>query len=58
LSRQQSSYAVRLAPGGQTLQWVLIGAKPEVVLSTEPEVTPLYELGNALLAPFVPEQLL
>ena len=58
MSRQQSSYQLRLAPGGQTLQWVLMGKEPEVVLLTEPEITPLYEIGNTLFGPFVPEHLL
>ena len=57
-SRLQSSYELRFAPDGQSLQWLLMGAQPEVVLSTEPEVTPFMEFRNMLLAPFVPEQLL
>jgi putative cardiolipin synthase len=58
VSRMQSSYELRFAPDGNSLQWLLMGVKPEVVLSSEPEVTPLMEFRNMLLAPFVPERLL
>jgi putative cardiolipin synthase len=57
-SRMGSSYEVEFAPGGENLQWVLMGSKPEVVLPAEPEVTPFMEFRNMLFAPFVPEQLL
>ena len=57
-SRQQASYELRFAPDGQSLQWLLMGSQPEVVLSSEPEVTPFTQFRNMLLAPFVPEQLL
>jgi putative cardiolipin synthase len=57
-SRLQSSYQLRFAGDGGSLQWLLMGAQPEVVLSSEPEVTPFMEFRNMLLAPFVPEQLL
>ncbi len=57
-SRLHSSYELRFAPDGQSLQWLLMGAQPEVVLSSEPEVTPFMEFRNMLFAPFVPEQLL
>ena len=58
MSRLHSSYEVRLAPGGEQLEWVLMGAAHEVALSAEPEATPFEEFRNMLLAPFVPEQLL
>ena len=58
VSRMRSSYEVRFAADGNSLQWLLMGTEPEVVLSTEPEVTPLTEFRNILLTPFVPEQLL
>ena len=57
-SRLHSSYELRFAPDGQSLQWLLMGAQPEVVLSSEPEVSPFMEFRNMLFAPFVPEQLL
>ena len=57
-SRLQSSYKLRFAPDDQTLQWLLMGSQTEVLLSSEPEVTPFMEFRNMLLAPFVPEQLL
>jgi putative cardiolipin synthase len=57
-SRLQSSYELRFGPDGNSLQWLLMGAQPEVLLSSEPEVTPFMEFRNMLLAPFVPEQLL
>jgi putative cardiolipin synthase len=57
-SRMGSSYEVEFAPGGESLQWVLVGSKPEVVLPSEPETTPFMNLRNMLFAPFVPEQLL
>ena len=58
ISKLQSSYRLRFAPDGQSLQWLAIDDQGEVVLSTEPEVTPLMRLQTMLLAPFVPEQLL
>ena len=57
-SAQRSSYELQFAPDGNSLQWLLKGAQPEVLLSSEPEVTPFVEFRNMLLAPFVPEQLL
>jgi cardiolipin synthase C len=57
-SASQSSYELRFGPDGNSLQWLLLGARPEVLLSSEPEVTPFMEFRNMLLAPFVPEQLL
>ena len=57
-SRLQSSYELRFAPDGQTLQWLLKGSQKEVLLSSEPEVTPFLQFRNMLFAPFVPEQLL
>ena len=57
-SRLHSSYQLRFGPDGESLQWRVMGDQPEVVLSSEPEVTPLMQLRNMLLAPFVPEQLL
>jgi putative cardiolipin synthase len=58
ISKLQSSYRLRFAPDGQSLEWLASDDQAEVVLSTEPEVTPFMRLQNMLLAPFVPEQLL
>jgi putative cardiolipin synthase len=48
-SRLHSSYELRFAPDGQSLQWLLMGAQPEVVLSSEPEVTPFMEFRKSCL---------
>jgi len=58
ISKLQSSYRLRFAPGSQSLEWLATDDQGEVVLSTEPEVTPFMRLQQMLLAPFVPEQLL
>jgi cardiolipin synthase C len=58
ISKLQSSYRLRFAPDGQSLEWLAIDDQGEVVLSAEPEVTPFMRLETLLLAPFVPEQLL
>jgi putative cardiolipin synthase len=58
VSRLRSSYRLRFAPDGRSLEWLAIDDQGEVVLSEEPEVTPFMRLRNMLLAPFVPEQLL
>jgi putative cardiolipin synthase len=58
ISKLQSSYRLRFAPDGRSLQWLTADDRGEVVLSQEPEVTPLMRLETMLLAPFVPEQLL
>jgi len=43
---------------GESLQWRLMGEQPGQVFTSEPEVTPLTQWRNMLLAPFVPERLL
>lgn len=58
ISKLQSSYRLRFAPDGQSLEWLATDDQGEVVLSEEPEVTLLMRLQNMLFAPFVPEQLL
>jgi cardiolipin synthase C len=57
-SRLHSSYQLRFAPDGQSLEWLVMNEDPQTVLSSEPEVTPFMQFRNMLLAPFVPEQLL
>jgi putative cardiolipin synthase len=58
MSRLHSSYQVRFGPDGQSLEWQLMGEQREEVFTSEPDVTPIMEFRNMLLAPFVPEQLL
>ena len=58
ISKLQSSYRLRFAPDGQSLEWLATDDQGEVVLSEEPEVTPFMRLQSMFLAPFVPEQLL
>jgi cardiolipin synthase C len=58
MSRLHSSYLVAFGPDGQSLEWRLMGQQPEEVFTSEPDVTPIMQLRNMLLAPFVPEQLL
>ena len=57
-SRLHDSYRVRFGPDGQSLEWQVMGDQRDVVFTSEPEVTPLMQFRNMLLAPFVPEQLL
>jgi putative cardiolipin synthase len=58
ISKLQSSYRLRFAPDGQSLEWLATDDHGEVVLTVEPEVTPFMRLETMLLGPFVPEQLL
>jgi putative cardiolipin synthase len=58
MSRLHSSYRVEFGPDGQSLEWRLMGEQPQEVLTSEPDVTPIMQFRNMLLAPFVPEQLL
>jgi putative cardiolipin synthase len=57
-SRLHDSYRVGFGPDGESLQWRLMGEQREEVFTSEPEVTPIMQFRNMLLAPFVPEQLL
>jgi cardiolipin synthase C len=57
-SRQRSSYRLRFGSDGSTLQWIARRGEEDVVLTSEPEVTPAIRLRNMLLMLFVPEQLL
>jgi putative cardiolipin synthase len=56
ISKLQSAYRLRFAPDGQSLEWLTMDDDGDVVLSEEPDVTPLMRFQNMLLAPFVPEQ--
>ena len=55
ISKLQSAYRVRFARDDQSLEWLTMDDDGDVVLSEEPDVTPLMRLQNMLLAPFVPE---
>jgi putative cardiolipin synthase len=56
ISKLQSAYRLRFGPDGRSLQWLAMDDEGDVVLSEEPDVTPLMRFQNMLLAPFVPEQ--
>lgn len=58
VSQRGSSYRLRFASDGLTLEWLTTTDGGEVVLTQEPEATPLMRLQNLLFGPFVPEQLL
>jgi putative cardiolipin synthase len=58
MSRLRSSYLVRFGPDGQSLEWQLMDGQREAVFTSEPDVTPIMQFRNMLLAPFVPEELL
>jgi cardiolipin synthase C len=58
MSQRGSSYRLRFASDGVTLEWLTTTDRGEVVLRQEPEATPLMRLQNMLFGPFVPEQLL
>ena len=58
VSQRGSSYRLRFANDGVTLEWLMTTDAGEVILTQEPEVTPLMRLQNILFGPFVPEQLL
>ena len=57
-ARRNSAYRVQFGPDGQTLQWLGMGERRDIVLSSEPEVGAFDRLRNILLAPFAPERLL
>jgi putative cardiolipin synthase len=55
ISKLQSAYRLRLAPDGESLEWLTMDDTSEVVLSTEPETSFFLRLELFLLGPFVPE---
>jgi putative cardiolipin synthase len=57
-TRRQGSYRVRLAADGERLEWLGMEGPSTSVLASEPDVHPLVQFRNMLLAPFVPEKLL
>lgn len=57
-ARVQSAYRVELGSDGESLVWLGMGARRQIVLTSEPEASPLILFQNMLLAPFVPERLL
>jgi len=58
MSQRGSSYRLRFASDGVALEWLTTTDAGEVILTQEPEVTPLMRLQNMLFGPFVPEQFL
>jgi putative cardiolipin synthase len=56
ISKLQSAYRLRFGPDGHSLEWLAMDAEGDVLLTEEPDVTPLMRFQNMLLAPFVPEQ--
>jgi len=58
MAQRGSSYRVRFARDGVSLEWFATSDIGDVILTQEPEATPLMHLQNLLFGPFVPEQLL
>jgi len=58
LAQRGSAYRLRFASDGASLEWLATTDSGDVVLTQEPEATPLMHLQNLLFGPFVPEQLL
>ena len=58
VSQREGSYRVRFAKDGVALEWLAPSDAGGIVLSQEPEATPLMRLRNVLFGPFVPEQFL
>ena len=58
MAQRASSYRLRFASDGVSIEWLATSDTGEVVLAQEPEATPLMHLQNLLFGPFVPEQLL
>jgi len=57
-ARRQSAYHLQFGPDGESLRWLGMGERRDVVLSSEPEASPFADFRNMLLEPFVPERLL
>lgn len=55
ISKLQSTYRLRLAPGTQNVQWLTMTSDAEKVLDTEPETSLLQRVRQWVLSPFVPE---
>jgi cardiolipin synthase C len=58
ISKRNSSYRLRFASHGRSLEWLASDDDAERVFAEEPEVTPFMRFKNLLLGRFVPEQLL
>ena len=58
ISKLKSSYQLRLAPDGHSLEWLATDDRGDVVFYEEPEVTPFLLFQHIFLGRFVPEQLL
>jgi putative cardiolipin synthase len=55
ISKLQSTYRVRLAQDGRTIEWLTMDDKGEMVLTTEPDTSFFSRFKHWLLSPFVPE---
>ncbi|MBS0342536.1 MAG: phospholipase D family protein [Proteobacteria bacterium] len=58
ISKLDSAYRLRLAPGSDDIEWLSMDNDNEIVLHNEPESTWSQRLYNRLLSPLVPEDLL
>lgn len=58
LDRLQSAYRVRLAAGGNSIEWLGLDEEKETILTNEPDATAWLHLQLLLLSPWVPEELL
>jgi putative cardiolipin synthase len=58
ISKLQSAYRVRIEPNGTHLEWITADDDKEIILTSEPEVSPWLRLHNMVFGWFVPEQLL
>ena len=57
-ARRHSAYRLQFGPDGESLMWLGMGERRDIVLSSEPEISPYLHFRNMLLQPFVPERLL
>ena len=55
---ENSSYELRLAPDSGALEWVARDDGTETILTSEPDVNVLLQLGLWLISPLAPEELL
>jgi putative cardiolipin synthase len=58
ISKLESAYHVRMAPGGKDLEWIAIEDDKPVVLTVEPESSFWLRLHNMVFGWFVSDQLL
>jgi len=58
LDKLQASYKLRLAPDGESVQWMTIDDDGEVTLDSEPDASAWLLFWLGILAPLAPEELL